>query len=85
MNQIITPTTSSPKAEPIFSSCQREDEINQYLRVSATFDDGSRDWEEAIIAPSGNWLPVEEVEEHRERLERTLRRRHAANLARKKP
>ena len=74
-----------PKAEPIFSTCRTEDDNGQHLRVDVAYADGSKDWEIATIGPVGDWVAPEIEEEHRERLERTLRRRHAQRQAEVKP
>jgi hypothetical protein len=58
-----------------------ENNEGQFLRVDAVFFDNSRDWEETTIGAIGDFIPSEVEEEFRERLERTLRRRHAARLA----
>jgi hypothetical protein len=76
MSTITAPAASHPKRSPYCSSCQREDEKSQFLRVDIFFADGSRDFEEAIIGPCGNWIPSEDISELEERLQRTLRRRN---------
>ena len=77
MPEIITaPIATHSNRTPYFSSCQREDEKSQYLRLDVFFSDGSRDFEEARLGPCGNWIPSEEVAEAEENLQRTLRRRN---------
>jgi len=79
-------TATYPKqSEPLFSTCRTEDDAGQHLRVDVAYPDGSKDWETATIGPVGDWIASEIEEEHRERLERTLRRRHDARLAEAKP
>jgi hypothetical protein len=80
MSTITAPAAAShPKRSPYFSSCQREDEKSQFLRVDCFFAD-SRDWIEESIGPVGDWIPSEVIEEHRERMERALRRRNRSQF-----
>jgi hypothetical protein len=65
---------------PNFVRSLYEDGPHQKLRVMAYWPDGSRDWEDAILTDSGQWIASEIEEEAAARLERILVHRHSAPI-----